>query len=495
MRDEASITRPTERNSERSTIRSTVQGSEISLTLSEQRRKHFLIYRKRVSPLLAVRQPAPSALRLCFADLQKINRKPELLETLVSHSKQRTVLPINRKLLSTSRVRLDSLTPHTLNPTPCPINRHTHLLEILVSYRKQRTDRILIATKTVVFPARLEKINRKHFNPEIATVRRSNGLPVSRFPFFLLTFPFSNDNRPLSEPPSRTFPRSAPITNHLSPLTAFRDLPRRRRIATLGGAMARQRLGQHFLGDPSWQKKIFKTLPHHADEAWIEIGAGHGEMTQLLAADAKQVVAIETDVRLAVGLRECAAQEWPNVEIVSADVLGLDLAKLTSGKFRVYGNLPYYITSPILHRLFDCADRIASIHIVIQLEVAERIVAPPGGHAHGYLSAACQYYTKPEIAMRIPPGAFRPPPKVKSALLRMTMPGERASLRVADDKRFLDFVQTCFGMKRKTLRNNLLALASDARIHAALAASGLRPDARAEQLTLAQFASLFRELA
>jgi 16S rRNA (adenine1518-N6/adenine1519-N6)-dimethyltransferase len=259
--------------------------------------------------------------------------------------------------------------------------------------------------------------------------------------------------------------------------------------------MARQRLGQHFLVDPGWQKKIFKTLPQDAESVWIEIGAGHGEMTQLLAAHARHVVAIETDTRLAQGLRERAAQEWPNVEIIAADVLTLDLATLTNGKFRVYGNLPYYITSPILHRLFDCADRIASIHIVIQLEVAERIVAPPGGHAHGYLSAACQYFTKPEIAMRIPPGAFRPPPKVKSALLRMTLPGQRAALEVSSDTRFLEFVQTCFGMKRKTLRNNLRALASGELIHAALAASALRPDARAEQLTLAQFASLFRRLA
>jgi 16S rRNA (adenine1518-N6/adenine1519-N6)-dimethyltransferase len=314
------------------------------------------------------------------------------------------------------------------------------------------------------------------------------------------------------------------------------DLRARDGVATLSRGMARQRLGQHFLGDPGWQKKIFRTLPCEGEDVWIEIGPGHGEMTQLLAAGGRRVVAVEADARLAEGLRERAAREWPNVEIVTADVLGVDLAKMTSGKFRVYGNLPYYITSPILHRLFDCADRIDSIHIVIQLEVAERIVAPPGGHAHGYLSAACQYYTKPQIAMRIPPGAFRPPPKVKSALLRMTLPGERVDLHirekvigvssgvktpdgqasfvselklrppksqnlpgdisgVADDKRFLEFVQTCFGMKRKTLRNNLREMASDERIHAALAASGLRGDARAEQLTLAQFAALFRELA
>jgi 16S rRNA (adenine1518-N6/adenine1519-N6)-dimethyltransferase len=293
-------------------------------------------------------------------------------------------------------------------------------------------------------------------------------------------------------------PRQAFLTPHIgihhSQIT-FSDLPGTGGVATLSRGMARQRMGQHFLGNPGWQRRIFETLPRGGDEVWVEIGAGHGELTQLLAANGRRVIAVEADARLAEGLRERAAREWPNVEIVAGDVLELDLAALAGGKFCVYGNLPYYITSPILHRLFDWADRIASIHIVIQLEVAERIVAPPGGHDHGYLSAACQFYTKPEIAMRIPPGAFRPPPKVKSALVRMTMPGERTKLGVADDKRFLEFVKTCFEMKRKTLRNNLREMATDEHIHAALASAALRPDARAEQLTLAQFAALFRELA
>jgi 16S rRNA (adenine1518-N6/adenine1519-N6)-dimethyltransferase len=105
--------------------------------------------------------------------------------------------------------------------------------------------------------------------------------------------------------------------------------------------MARQRLGQHFLGDPAWQRKIYQTLPRGGEDVWIEIGPGHGEMTQLLAGDARRVIAVEADARLAEGLRERAAREWTNVEIVAGDVLRVDLAKLTDGKFRVYGNLPY----------------------------------------------------------------------------------------------------------------------------------------------------------
>ena len=261
--------------------------------------------------------------------------------------------------------------------------------------------------------------------------------------------------------------------------------------------MARQRMGQHFLGDPAWRKRIYETLPRNPGEVWVEIGAGHGEMTQLLAGDGRRVIAIEADKRLAEGLRRKVdghADDWPGIEVVHGDVLALDLAALAGSKFRVYGNLPYYITSPILHRLFGVAEQILSIHILIQFEVAARIVARSGRRAYGYLSAICQFYAKPEIVLRIPPGAFRPPPRVTSALVRLDLPGERQSLRIHDEKLFLGFIQKCFGQKRKTLRNNLRSIAPDKSVFKALAACGLRPDARAEQLSLAQFAALFARL-
>ncbi|MFZ3332578.1 MAG: 16S rRNA (adenine(1518)-N(6)/adenine(1519)-N(6))-dimethyltransferase RsmA [Candidatus Acidiferrales bacterium] len=261
--------------------------------------------------------------------------------------------------------------------------------------------------------------------------------------------------------------------------------------------MARQKLGQHFLGDIGWRKRILSTLPLDANDTWIEIGPGHGEITQFLAGEGRRVIAIEADPKLAQGLRasaETQPEQWPGVEIVAGDVLATDIGSLATGNFHVYGNLPYYITSPILHHLFRWANQISSIHIVIQLEVAERIVAHPNVRDYGYLSTLCQFYSQPKIALRIPPGAFRPPPKVKSALVSMTLPGERAHLNVADEKRFLEFVQACFAQKRKTLRNNLLQIADDKEIHEALAAANARPDARAEQLTLAQFAALFSRL-
>ncbi len=272
------------------------------------------------------------------------------------------------------------------------------------------------------------------------------------------------------------------------------------RIATLAAPMSRQRLGQHFLHDIGWRKRILAKLPVAPNQTWVEIGPGHGEMTQLLVGDNRRIIAIETDQRLAEGLcaaRDTAPEKWPGLEVVNADVLATNIGDLAADKIHIYGSLPYYITSPILHHLFRWAAQIASIHIVIQLEVAERIAACPNVRDYGYLSALCQFYARPEIALRIPPGAFRPPPKVKSALVRMTLPGAQAHLSIvgeANEKHFLEFVQTCFSQKRKTLRNNLLAIATDKKIHGALGATQLRPDARAEQLTLPQFAELFSQL-
>lgn len=267
--------------------------------------------------------------------------------------------------------------------------------------------------------------------------------------------------------------------------------------------MTRQRLGQHFLADPGWRRKIAETLPLTNDETWVEVGAGHGEMSQMLSGEGRLVIAVETDPALSKRLSErirTNPAEWPGVNVVSADVLSLDIGSVAEGPFRVYGNLPYYITSPILGHLFEWASCIRSIHIVTQFEVAVRIAARPGRREYGYLSALCQFYTKPEIVLRIPPGAFRPPPRVTSALLRMVLPGERASLNLADEKGFLAFVQACFAQKRKTLRNNLRAVlrgdtaAAEDRLRNALSATGLQPDVRAEQLSLPQFAALFDKL-
>jgi len=254
--------------------------------------------------------------------------------------------------------------------------------------------------------------------------------------------------------------------------------------------MSPKKLGQHFLTDTSWQERIAREV--RIDEGvWVEIGSGHGEMTTRLARRANKVFAIELDSRLARGLREVTAS-CENVKVVESDVMAVDFETLTGGsRFSVYGNLPYYITSPILHRLFAHAARIQAIHIVIQFEVALRIVAQPGRRDYGYLSVVSQWFSRPEIAFRIPPGAFRPPPKVASALVTFRMPGSRAKNSVEDENAFLDFVKECFAQKRKTLRNNLRARLGT-RVEEVLRKSGLSSDARAEQLTITEFADLFR---
>jgi 16S rRNA (adenine1518-N6/adenine1519-N6)-dimethyltransferase len=264
----------------------------------------------------------------------------------------------------------------------------------------------------------------------------------------------------------------------------------------------RQRLGQHFLVDAAWRRRVMDALGVAAEDAWIEIGAGRGEMTTELARRARCVIAIEKDPPLVHHLRRLAA-EFSNLSIVQGDILKIDLAaalreaecNAAGGRVSVYGSLPYYITSPILHRLFPLAARLAAICVIIQLEVAQRLVAAPRTREYGYLSVATQFYTRPEIVLHIPPGAFRPPPKVNSALVRMRPPGASASLAVEDPEEFLGFAHACFAQKRKKLLNNLQALAPRAQVLGWLEAAAAPEGARAEELTIAQLAGVWRAAA
>jgi 16S rRNA (adenine1518-N6/adenine1519-N6)-dimethyltransferase len=270
--------------------------------------------------------------------------------------------------------------------------------------------------------------------------------------------------------------------------------------------MARQRLGQHFLTDAGWREQIARAIgfsPHSTtgsasaqDQSycWIEVGAGHGEMTEHLASTGAPVYAIELDAMLLARLQRLT-KKFPNLTVVPGDVLETDLADLAAGRrIRLYGNLPYYITSPILHHCFTFADQIDEIHIVIQEEVALRLTAKPGTKEYGYLSVVTQLFTRPEFVLRIPRTAFSPPPEVGSALVTLRLPGERAKLALPDELAFLDFVKACFAQKRKTLVNNLRPVAKPDRVREALAEQRLRPDARGEQLSVAQFAALHASL-
>src|SRR5262249_33849503 len=179
----------------------------------------------------------------------------------------------------------------------------------------------------------------------------------------------------------------------------------------------------HFLSDAGWREKIARAIrvsPHgmeaplsaaHGDFCWIEIGSGHGEMTEHLVRSGAAVIAVEVDPPLIARLQQLA-ERHKNLQVVPGDVLETDLRALARGRrIRLYGNLPYYITSPILHRFFSFAEAIDEIHIVIQLEVALRLTARPGNKLYGYLSVATHLFTRRGFGLKLPRGAFRRPPE------------------------------------------------------------------------------------
>ena len=220
-------------------------------------------------------------------------------------------------------------------------------------------------------------------------------------------------------------------------------------------------------------------------------------MTQLLAARAQQVVALEVDPELARKLQQEFASK-PRIEVLEADILLTDLASLCRRYQRercyVFGNLPYYITSPILHHLLGYAQWIHGMGLVMQREVAERLCALPASRPYGYLTILTQLDTNPRIEFGIPPGAFSPPPKVDSALVTFQMKSEGIRLATQERKALLDFVKLCFAHKRKNLLNNLQPVYTRRRVESALAALKLPATLRAEQLALEQFAELQGQL-
>jgi 16S rRNA (adenine1518-N6/adenine1519-N6)-dimethyltransferase len=267
----------------------------------------------------------------------------------------------------------------------------------------------------------------------------------------------------------------------------------------------RPKLGQHFLASSSYRRRIAQALDLRPDDLVMEIGAGRGAMTELLAAGAQRVIAIELDPALAVKLAEQIRAD-SRIEVFQTDILSADLGALCREhqveKCFVFGNLPYYITSPILHRLFAFWTCIRAMALLVQREVAERLTAAPGTRAYGYLSVVTQLYAQPRVVLGVPPGAFVPAPKVLSTLvsfqMRSAFPewlhvGEGSALPEAETE-FLHFVKRCFAQKRKNLANNLAGTYTRERVEQALAALSLPRTIRAEQLALSQFAGLFAHL-
>ena len=278
------------------------------------------------------------------------------------------------------------------------------------------------------------------------------------------------------------------------------------KVASAQRPQAKPKLGQHFLASEDVASRIVDALGDISQSTVLEIGPGRGILTSLLARRARRLIAVELDRVLAAQLRLKFGMVR-NVEILEADILAIDFDSLFGPKpglgrpgieikpdpAKVVGNLPYYITSDILLRLFGYSKYFDSIVIMVQREVADRIAAEPGGRDYGLLSATAQLYARVEKLFTLPPGAFSPPPKVHSTVLRLTIEPRQQELGVAGDG-FVDFLKQSFGQKRKTLWNNLKTKYDEPRLRRALAEAQVKPAARAETLSLDQSAAIYRAL-
>jgi 16S rRNA (adenine1518-N6/adenine1519-N6)-dimethyltransferase len=254
----------------------------------------------------------------------------------------------------------------------------------------------------------------------------------------------------------------------------------------------RKRFGQHFL-EPAWVDKVIRALDPKPHEVFIEIGSGAGALTRPLAARAKAVTAFEIDRDLAAELRAAAI---PHLTIVEGDFLASDASNfklLTSDLLRVAGNLPYNVASPILFKLIElyaAGVPLGNATLMLQREVADRLIAGPGSREYGVLSILIGHSASVEMILRLPAGAFRPPPKVLSALVRLRFHTPDPPAR--DEAAFAGLVQAVFTRRRKTLANALLAFppavaAVPARM---LRDAGIDGGRRPETLSIAEFVRL-----
>lgn len=254
----------------------------------------------------------------------------------------------------------------------------------------------------------------------------------------------------------------------------------------------RKSLGQHFLTDRRILTRIVDALDPNGGSTVVEIGPGRGALTEILRERAGRVIAIELDRALAARLRERYAGS--NVEVVEADVLQTDLGALAGGPYALVGNVPYYITTPILFHALRRPRADRAVYLV-QREVADRMTASAGEKAYGALSANVQAIAHVEMIFRIPAGAFHPPPKVDSAVVRIT-PRSDPVVAPEEEQSFRELVQGAFGMRRKQMRRVLRQLEHVGADQAEelLADAHIEPHARPETVTPHQFADLLRRI-
>ena len=256
-----------------------------------------------------------------------------------------------------------------------------------------------------------------------------------------------------------------------------------------------QKLGQHFLFDQGILTKMADAATLTPDSYVLEVGPGLGTLSEHLARRAAKLVVVELDGSLIPRLRENLA-DFENCTIIHGDIMKVDLKEIWQthfeGKpFHVVANLPYYITTPIVMLFLEGDLPVRSLTIMVQKEVADRLASPPGSRDYGVISVAVQMRAEVCRLFIVPAGAFRPPPRVTSAVLRLDVRQEPAVV-VTDEGLFYRTVRACFAARRKTLRNNMVSgfgLKGDDAV-AMLHSIGLRPEQRAEELSVEQFAAL-----
>ncbi|MBI4850036.1 MAG: ribosomal RNA small subunit methyltransferase A [Nitrospirae bacterium] len=242
--------------------------------------------------------------------------------------------------------------------------------------------------------------------------------------------------------------------------------------------------GQHFLFDPNILKKMIACSGITTDDTVVEIGPGLGTLTRFLSLYAKKVIAIELDKRL-IGKLEGILSESSNVEIVQADALKFPYDSI-EGKFKVVANIPYYITTPLLFRLLEFKEKITSMTLLMQKEVAKRIAASREDKEYGVLSISAQLYTKPSLKFTVSRKAFLPPPKVDSAVVHFEV-SQTPLFPVNDEGFFLRVMKTAFSQRRKTIVNSLKKFEG---IKDALQEAGIDPKLRPENFTIEDFVRL-----
>jgi len=252
-------------------------------------------------------------------------------------------------------------------------------------------------------------------------------------------------------------------------------------------------LGQNFLVDRNIQQKIAQACTLSPDDIILEIGSGRGELTEILARSVKRLYTLELDQRM-LPILEDKLQSFGNCRIIHGDILKFDIGKFkhdeqVKQRLKVIGNIPYYISSPIIQHLITYRQHIAVIYLTVQKEFGLRIAASSGSKDYGSFSCFAQYYLKPEIIFTIKKGSFFPAPKVDSCFLKLTV-RENPAVKVSDEEKFFALIRKAFGQRRKMLKNNLKQVVSSKLLDKFFTSRALDSRLRPEELTLEQFADL-----